>query len=455
MARASWKEIAVLLVCVSIPCYISYGLRQAFGNQIMLIDFGGIYYGARCALHHCDPYDPNSMVHEVQADGGRFINSLGKGEEEADQIVVTRIFNLPTAIFLAVPIALLPWGMAQNLWMISTAGLLVAAAFFIWDLGAGAAPMIWAALAGFMLADSHYLFQGGNIAGIVATTCIIAAWCFLKERYVHAGVLLFAISLVLKPHDSGFVWLYFVLAGGALRKRALQTFTVAAVLAVCAAIWIAPASPHWIAEMHNNAAFSFAHGGTSDPGPAGMTLLSLNGLTNLQAVLSFFKDDPHFYNPASYFICGILILVWGLNALRKRFSMENANLALAAISALTLLPVYHRSYDAIILLLALPACAMLWKRPGLKRWVALGLTSGGILLTATTPLFLLHNNAMVLAAFAAKIGRLPTVLVLRPAPFVLLAMGCFYLWLYVRYNAPAESPSVEIPSATPAAVQAK
>jgi len=444
MTRAGWKEIAVLLVCVSIPCYIACGFRQEFGKQILMVDFGEIYYGARCAIHHCDPYDPTSMLHEFRADGGHFSDKLGPAQAEVDQIVVTRTDNLPTALFLAVPIALLPWNLAQNFWMIFTAALLIAAAFLTWDLGAGAAPIIWVALAGFMLANSHLLFQRGNVAGVVESLCIIAVWCFLKERHAWAGVLLLGISLVLKPHDSGLVWLYFLLAGGALRKRALQTLAVTGILAICAVLWIKPISPHWTAEMHQNLDFLLAHGGASDPGPDGIGAGTSAAIIDMQGALSFFEDDPRFYNPVSYLTCGILLLVWGLKVLRSHVSMESARLALAAVSALSLLPVYHRPYDAIILLLALPACAMLWKEPGLKRWFALGLTSGGILITGTTPLFLLYENARVLTAFAARFpGRLPIVLVLRPVPFVLLAMGCFYLWLFLRYTPPDEPTKIE------------
>ena len=56
MPKAGWKEIAVLLVCVSIPCTFSYISRAAAGGQILMVDFGALYYGARCAIQHMDPY---------------------------------------------------------------------------------------------------------------------------------------------------------------------------------------------------------------------------------------------------------------------------------------------------------------------------------------------------------------------------------------------------------------
>lgn len=442
MRQARWGELAVLLLCVSIPCIISYGFRQSFGKVLVTTDFGEIYFGARAAMHRADPYDPAPVLREFQAQGGLFPTSFGPAQEKADESVLASVVNLPTTLFLTMPIAVLPWGMAQNLWMLLTAALLVAAAFLTWDLGAGNAPLLWAALAGFMLADSHLIFQLGNAAGIVASLCVISAWCFLKDRCVWAGVLLLAIGLAVKPQDAGFVWLYFLLSSGALRKRAILTLAATGVLAACAALWMAPISPHWMAEMRTNIASAAAPGGPTDPGPAGFASESVNQLTDLQSALSFFKDDPHFYNTGSYLICGILILAWGIAVVRKRFSPQGANLALAAIAPLSLLPVYHRAYDGMLLLLALPACAMLWKVPGPKRWVAVGLTVAAILLTSTSPLMLLYGHAEALAAFAAKLpGRLPTILLLRPAPVVLLAMACFYLWAWLRYNPSAESPA--------------
>ena len=437
MPKAGWKEIVVLLVCVSIPCTFSYISRAAAGGQILMVDFGALYYGARCAIHHMDPYEAAPVQREFEEDGGHF--STAASDQGMEQIVVTRIDNLPTAMFLAVPLAIMPWTVAQNVWTILMAALLVIAAFLTWDLGAGAAPLLWAVLAGFMLAECDLLFKGGNVAGIVVSLCVIAAWCFLNERYAWAGVLLLAISLVIKPHDSGFVWLYFLLAGGTLRKRALQTLAVTGILAACATLWVVQVSPHWLSEMHRNLNFLLAHGGASDPGPAGMSSYAVGMVIDLQSALSFIKDNPHFYNPLAWIIGGLPILALAVAALRKPVSVHGSHLALAAISALSLLPVYHRINDAGILLLALPACAMLWKEHAPERWLALILTSAGILFTASTPLAIFVVNFQAIAAIAFKLpGRLPAAMILRPTPIVLLAMGCFYLWLYLRH-APAHA----------------
>jgi len=112
-------------------------------------------------------------------------------------------------------------------------------------------------------------------------------------------------------------------------------------------------------------------------------------------------------------------------------------LALAAVAALTMLVTYHRPYDAKLLMLTIPACAMLWAEGGPIRWIALAVNTAGLLLTGDLPLAILGILACKLHVGAAgSYGKALTVLLMRPAPLILLAMGIFYLWVYMRYAAP-------------------
>ena len=108
------------------------------------------------------------------------------------------------------------------------------------------------------------------------------------------------------------------------------------------------------------------------------------------------------------------------------------------IAALTMLPVYHRPYDAKLLLLTLPACAMLWAAKAPRRWLALVLTAAAIVVTSDIPLAIDAAIGQSLSLSANTIaGKVATVLLLRPAPVILLALGCFYLWVLLRYQPPA------------------
>lgn len=442
------KRILVLLVCVGCSAFLSYAIRQRSPNSILMCDYGSIYYGARCAHQHQDPYASqtvaNFLARELASNGWQIPSD--PGQAATARTILTVNVNLPTTLFLLAPISFMPWTVAQNLWMILLAGLLCFAAFLVWDLGAELAPDLWLLLAGFVLINCQGVLLDGNSAALAVSLCIIAAWCFLKQRAEIAGAVLLAVSLLVKPHDSGLVWLYFLLAGGVLRKRALQTAAVAAALAVCTAIWIAPVSPHWPQELHNNLTTVSLPGGTSDPSLSGATNSGAGQIVDLQAVLSILWNNPRFYNLTAWLTVGALILIWSLATLLRRTSPHRALFALAAISALSLLPIYHRSNDAKLLLLAIPACALLWSGKGARRWLALALTFASIFFTSDMPLAVLGVLTQNLSISTSTLpGKLSTILLHRQAPLLLLATGCFYLWIYLRHPEPTGSPAQTLP----------
>lgn len=425
-------RLLVLGLCMWFSTMLAAAIRKgAHGGETMM-DFGGPYYQAKCAVEHKDPYDPGTVLAEFAADGWK----LPTGEERKATVaraVVTMAVYPPTALLVTAPMTAMRWPMARVVWVGLMDVLLVLAALLVWELAEGV-PLLAGGMTGFMLANCVLLLLLGNPAGVVVPLCVIAAWCFVKQRFGLAGVALLAVALVVKPHDAGFVWLYFLLAGGSGRKRAVQTLGVAAVLGICAAAWMAPISPHWVQEWHNNLAAYAAHGGINDPGPTGMTDRGFGPIVSLQNTISIFWDDPRFYNALSYLVAGGLIVVWGLGVLRKRETRQGALLALAAISALTQLPVYHRTHDAKLMMLMIPACAVLWAGKGARRWMALGLTAAAIFVTADLPLILWAAVTSKIQVPVATLGGKLEMLAVDPAPMILLAAGGFFVWAYVRHE---------------------
>ncbi|HEV2484228.1 MAG TPA: hypothetical protein VGT08_01745 [Terracidiphilus sp.] len=127
------------------------------------------------------------------------------------------------------------------------------------------------------------------------------------------------------------------------------------------------------------------------------------------------------------------MLVWSFATLLLRFSPARARLALASIVPLALLVTYHRTYDAKLLLLVVPACTMLWAERGLTGRLALVTTTAGVISTGDYPLTILYilteNPHWDTAGF---FGKMLSVVLTRPVPLILLMMGIFYLWVYVR-----------------------
>jgi len=223
------------------------------------------------------------------------------------------------------------------------------------------------------------------------------------------------------------------LAGGAFRKRALQSFSITAVIALSAFLWVSHVAPHWMPDWESNLATISAHGGINDPGPASVTSRYGYMVMDLQTVISIFRDDPRIYNPVSYAICGVLLLACMVRTLRSNFTPERAWLALATIAPFTILVTYHRPWDAKLLLLTIPACAMLWAVGGPIRWIAFLVTAAGVVVTADIPLTILVALTRDLRISTGGLpGLMLKAVLMRPAPLVLLAMGIFYLWVYLR-----------------------
>lgn len=432
MTRSRWIVLLCLLLSCGLSVSLGFFLERA--RPDFMLDFKGVFFDARCLLQHTDPYKPGEPLRVYLEEGKDSPTPTSDLRR-----TLTWYIYLPSASIFIAPFAMLALGPAQVLWMILTAVSLVLAGYLMWSLAENYAPVLSACLICLVLANTEVLFATGNPAGVAIGLCLVAVWCFLRDRFVWAGVLCFAVSLAIKPHDTGLVWLYFLLAGGVYRKRALQTLISTFVLSLPSILWVWHVSPNWMQEWRSNVMAFSAHGGVTDPGITPTNDSGLGMMINLQTVISVFRDDPRLYNSVSYLICGTLLLVWAVVTLRSRPSSERAWLALAAIAALSMLPVYHRPYDAKLLLLAVPACAMLWAGGGSMRWFALMVTFSGLVFTADIPLIIFRTLTDNLHASSAGFsGQILTVVLTRPIPLILLMMGIFYLWIYLQRK-PARS----------------
>ena len=427
------KKQRIALAWILLACGISIGWGFSVGqNANGWVDFRAVYYGTRCLLQHHNPYKVSELEGVYRAEGGE-----RPSETVAAHQAVVLYVNVPTSFIVVTPFALLPWGPAHLLWLSLTAGVFILAALLMWNLGASYAPDISLILIFILLANCESIFGAGNTAGIAVGLCVIAAWCFIRERFVWAGILCLALSLAIKPHDAGLVWLYFLLAGGVYRKRALQTLLITVVIGLAAFLWVSHVAPHWMQDWQSNLATISAPGGINEPGPASLTGRSAFMVIDLQAAISIFRDNPRIYNPASYIVCAVLLLAWAVRTLRSSFSPARAWIALAAVAPLTMLITYHRPWDAKLLMLTVPACAILWAEGGRIAWVALLVNSMGLLLTGDIPLASLSIISNKLHGYIAGFfGQILTLVLIRPASLILLVMSIFYLWVYLRRDLP-------------------
>lgn len=426
----STRRIGLLLLLLSGGISIFWGLAIGSSAEGGTLDFQAVYYGTRCLLEHHNPYREAELEAVYKADGGE-----SPSETLKHRRTVTLYVNLPMTFLFVAPLAMLPLGAAQAIWLLFLSGVFLLGAVLMWRLGESYSPGVTLFLICILLLESELTFATGNTAGIVIGLCLVAVWCFVRDRFVVVGVLCLATCLAIKPHDAGLVWLYFLLAGGAYRKRALEALGITAILSVASLLWVTHVAPHWIADWSANMATISGPSGLNNPGPGSVTGSTAGMIIDLQALVAVFRNDPRIYNLVSYAVCGVMLLIWVVTTLRSRFSPAKAMFALAAIVPLTMLVTYHRPYDAKLLLLTIPACAMLWAERGPSRWVALLISTGGIVMTGEVPLaaLLILTNHLHLST-AEVLGQIGSAIVTRPASLALLAMGIFYLWVYVRHD---------------------
>ena len=398
-------------------------------------DFKALYYASQALVHHQDPYS--------EADLQRFYMSAPENRGLSRTAhAVTMCVNLPTTVVLLTPIALLPWGVAHWLWAYLIAGSVIFAAYLMWEVSSSWSPRTSGALLFLLLSGSQALLEIGNAAAIVISLCVIGAWCLIRERYTRAGIVCLAFALVLKPQDAGFVWLYFLLAGGSHRRRALQTLAVVVALVLPSLVWIHQVSPHWPEELHANLVFTSAPGQVNNPTPT-VVEPGIHGamIVSLQTVTSVVVAEPGLYNLLAYLVCVPLILSWGISLIGSRPSLERDWLALAAIAPLSMLVCYHRQHDTRILLLTVPICAMLWAERSRAAKIALTVTAIAAMLTSNLILEFFGAITYHLRASATGFsGKLLNASLGRPVPIVLLAQSIVLGFCLVRRTLPSDAP---------------
>jgi len=417
---ADWSVLAVV-VLRNLRLW-GYFLERASHDG--MIDFKGTFYAARCLLQHSDPYKDGEPLHAYLAEQNDRPLPSDVLRQVCHRIYTTNHIYFHRAFRDAAVGSCAPSlddSFRRKSYPRRSPDV---------ESRAKYSPFISSGLICFILANCEAVLATGNTAGIVVGLCVVAVWCFLEERFVWAGILCLAVSLAIKPHDAGLVWCYFLLVGGIYRKRALQTLLVSAVLGLLAILWISHVAPHWLPELHSNILMDQLPGGHGNPGPnSAKSGSGPSMIIDLQSAIYVFRNEPLIYNSVSYLVCGGLLLIGLVRTLRSRFSQRGAWLALAAIAPITILVTYHRPYDAKLLLLAVPACAMLWAEGRPIRWLALLVTTAGIVFTADIPLTILTILSSALHVSTAGLsGQMLTVVLTRPTPLILLAMGIFYLW---------------------------
>ena len=266
------------------------------------------------------------------------------------------------------PIAAFPWKIAKVLWLVvllisfaaTVAALSLVAGFRRDDQSTLAFIAACLALAPFQTGISS-----GNPTIFVVGLSASAIWAAHARRDVVAGVL-FGMACSLKPQLGAFLVLYYLVwRRWRLFFTAVAT-TVGLNLVAVLHLWLRGTS--WLQGYLSNAkGFVSANNiddfSTLNPGRF--------NLINLQVPMFSMTGHSSSANLLAFAVGGCLVCTWLYRMLRGN-PHESELLSLGTISIISLLPVYHRIYDAA--LLAVPLCWCLTRivgRPKKLAWTAL------------------------------------------------------------------------------------
>jgi hypothetical protein len=345
MMPGRWRSILIgMLLLASVAEFCVRGpLRLVRGMGWN--DFLSPYIQAKAWVHGQDPYSPQSLIAFWPSDNQRppwIATEAAKGTLE--------VWGVPTPYPLSSfvelsPFTALPWSLALWLWTsISIAAVVVASLALLSMCGCN-----WFDLrsqlfltAVFALAPLHTGLATGNPAVLSVGLMIGSVWGMRTSREKLAGVLL-AIAVCLKPTIAAGLLLYYLVRRQ--WKIAGIACAVAMIVGLAGIARLALAGVPWLPSYLENTRRIFAPGSLADFTQAGRVRFNL---INAQVFFGGFFRSATVANFLSRFLATALLAYWIWLCYRRRGRSEL--LEISAVCVLSLIAVYHRFYDAALLI---------------------------------------------------------------------------------------------------------
>ena len=334
--------IAIIIGCLAIMFYYwSRPSRNKIGPEH---DFVTVVTGAHCVIARCDPYDSPTLEREFPKMGG-YIPLHFKPEWPVYP---------PSTLTLLLPLSLLPWPVLSVVWMllsfafICTAFVALLLRFKAYRDVLSFLPLILL-LTDAAIGGAVQLGQPTLIAGSALTLAIIA---LESGSMPMTGGLLLALSLCLKPQGAFLCGIYFLLRNRTrISALAAYAFTAAAGVAGVLLFYFRLSSFAYLQHLSANLKLAFQPGRDADPSPLNEYSASF---LNLQAFLARLISNPHLSNAITYAVCLAIAGVLAFVCWHKKNLATRPYTVLAVLVMLELLVSYHRFYDHVYMVAALP-----------------------------------------------------------------------------------------------------
>jgi hypothetical protein len=431
-----WRALCLLLLFLAGVEFVIRGPLRALGSVGGFNDFLSPYIQAGAWVHGQDPYSPNVLLRLWPAGSSHFLflpREVANGSLVANRGIPTA-YPI-TALVLIAPFTLLPWKIAYGLWLAINlalfAGLIGAAVALAGSSYAEPRALLLVA-AILALAPVHTGMATGNMTiAVVALAVIAVAVYAARKRSAAAAAVLLALSAGLKPQIGlCFLLYYFVLRRWRIVVPALAML---ACLAAVGLLRLEIGHTPWLANYLNDSHVLLETGVLGNFTSVNPTRF---GLINLQVALYPILRDVPATNDLAFVVGGLLCVVWLLVIWRRRDPRLEL-LDLSAIAVISLLPIYHRFYDAALLVLPLGWALVSFRRP--RRFAVLSLLM-------MTP-FLIPGGTLLETMEVS--GRIPAWLanrwwwqtfVMAHEVWMLLLLSLLLLWQMLVYRRSTDLP---------------
>jgi hypothetical protein len=395
-------------------------------------DFVPVYTGARCLLHGCNPYDTSQLEQQ-------FYQAGGHAAELPSWRIDVPVYPPSTFLVLS-PLALLKFPVARVLWFLLNGCLLVTAARLIQNMSPPQHRWLTTILVCYFVITAEIVLVLGQPAVLAISLVIIASYLFLRGRFLPLGAFLFSLSLAVKPQIGGFIVLYLLLRR--IHWRYVAMAMAGAGVLLLSASWMLGhhrLSAAWASTLRANLSATLSAGGSADPRPENQQAI---GDLNLQSLTSIFFREAHTFNAVAYSVFLALLALGVLVVLRSGASRETHFISLAALSVLSLMPVYHRFYDTRLLLLSIPAIGIIFQ----KRRVSGALIALLTLLTTISTQYRVQIFLLQQGRWQNVLGKkFLFILLLRQQNLEMLILFCLYLvaMFSIPFSSAAETDKTE------------
>lgn len=356
MSPRTRASLFLIIGLVAVEFTLRGPVRWIIRGNERVTDLTGPYVGARAWVRGLNPYRSDvfwTMSEEV---------GLGSDRSRPPDDFESHTPYPVTSFVLLAPLTVFGWPTARLVAMLAMTLLVLLAIGALASLtGARGSPSrryLFLAMA-LGLAPLHSSIGTGNPVAAALALTILAICAALRGKQTPAGALL-ALAICLKPPIAIPVVAYYILRG-----RVRIVAVAVAVMAFVAAIGIGRlfvAGTPWLADyLANNRQLVADHGGAIiEWSPTYAQFI------NLQYLGWVLFRNTRQAGVLALAVGGTLSLTW-LLLLLKRGQQQSELLEVSSLTIISLLPIYHRTYDAAFLLLPLAWVFSEWH--ALAAWI--------------------------------------------------------------------------------------